>query len=188
MSQKIDSTGNLVGPYEIEDLETYILPEVKRKGKRRAKFRMLPYDLVWDITEMQVKVHVRALFPDQIGPRTTQLAKERRLDEHERTLTGESRSKALIKDIEITATTGLGAGADSLDAPENERRRELSFDAGGPARLQQSEDLAREHHQTGPTEPPWMTSPTGARSQLRSRSMNDSALVSLTNILQQTRT
>ena len=49
---------------------------MKRKGKRRERFRSLQYDRVWDVTEIQVKVHVRELFPDQMGPRATQLAKE----------------------------------------------------------------------------------------------------------------
>jgi hypothetical protein len=188
MSQKLDSSGNLVGSYGIEDLESYWFPEAKRKGKRREKLRRLHYDLVWDITEIQVKVHVRALFPNQIGPRITQLAKERRLDEHERTLTGESRSNALIKDIEITKTAGLGASADSLDADKNVRRRELSIEASGSTRLQQSDSSTREHQQTGRIESPCMTSSTGLRAQLRSRNVNDSGLVSLIYVLYLTST
>ena len=179
MSQKIDSTGTAVGPYGIDDLETYMFPNLKRKGKRREKFRRLHYDLVWDITEMQVKVHVRALFPNQIGPLTTQLAKQRQLGAHEKTLTGESRSKALGRDIEITAAALLDVIADAADTLDSEMRREVMTDAPESAGLQQSDDLAGVYEQLVRTEPPQITSPTGGRLQLRVRSMNDSVPVSL---------
>jgi hypothetical protein len=183
MSQKIDSTGILIGPYGLEDLETYMFPEVKRKGKRREKFRRLDYELVWDITEMQVKVHVRPLFRNQTGPRTTQLAKERRLDEDERALAGESRSKALIRDIEISMTASMGPRADGLYALEADRRWELTVDNGGPSQRQPAGELARDYQQTGRTESPRMTRPARALSQLRSRGINDLVPVSLSHIL-----
>jgi hypothetical protein len=187
MSQKIDSTGILLGPYGLEDLETYMFPEVKMKGKRRERFRRLDYELVWDITEMQVKVHVRALFRNQTGPRTTQLAKERRL-EGERAPAGESRSKALIRDIEISTTASLGPRADGLCALETDRRRELTVDNGEPSELQSAGEPARDYQQIGRTESPRMTRPARALSQLRSRGINDLAPVSLSDILHEIHT
>jgi hypothetical protein len=119
MSQKVDSNGNLVGPYGREDLEICQFPERCTKGKRKRNLRKLHYELAWHITEMQVKVDVRALFPNPIGPLTAQLAKERRFGENERVRTGESRSTALIKDIEITTAADLGVMADGVVALEN---------------------------------------------------------------------
>ncbi|KAL5320456.1 hypothetical protein ACEPPN_011261 [Leptodophora sp. 'Broadleaf-Isolate-01'] len=102
MSQKLDASGNYLGPYALEDLETFNFPEEFQKGKRRLKLRKLEYELVWNITEMQVKVEVRPLFPNPPGPLTTQLAKERPFEAHEKSYTGESRSSALERDIEIS--------------------------------------------------------------------------------------
>ena len=115
MSQKLDAQGKIVGPYERDDLRTVWSPEKKVKHHRRLKLRKLDYDLVWEITEMQVKVYVRALFPRQVGPRLSQLAKEQALGPDERTVTGESRSKGLNKDIEIT----YGANDEELDDDED---------------------------------------------------------------------
>jgi hypothetical protein len=109
MSQKIDENGQFVGRYYKEDLETVSWETVvKRKRKRSTKLRKLHYELLWHITEMQVKVYVQALFSKQVGLPVFQLANERRLDGNEKIFLGESRSKALVADIEITA------------APENE--------------------------------------------------------------------
>lgn len=102
MSQKLDAEGNIVGPYEREDLRSFLYPEKKVKGHRREKLRDLHYDLIWEITEMQVKVYVQAIFPNQVGSPLFQLAKEQALGPDEKTVTGESRSKALDKDIEIS--------------------------------------------------------------------------------------
>ncbi|KAL2060581.1 hypothetical protein VTL71DRAFT_9222 [Oculimacula yallundae] len=102
MSQKLDAGGNHLGPYALEDLETCMFPEEYRKGKRRAKLRKLDYEFVWNITEMQVKVEVRPLFPNPLGPLTTQLAQEVHFIAHEKSYTGESRSSALKTDIEIS--------------------------------------------------------------------------------------
>ena len=90
MSQKLDADGNLVGPFTEEDL-----------GRKSRRYRMLEYEDPWYITEMQVKVHVRPLIPDHEGPLTMQLAKERPLGTHEKVNSGESRSRALERDIEI---------------------------------------------------------------------------------------
>lgn len=66
---------------------------------------------------MQVKVYVQALFPNQVGPPLSQLGKEQALGPDEKTAPGESRSKALKRDIEITR-----GGNGQLDHPDNERR------------------------------------------------------------------
>ena len=73
---------------------------------------------------MQVKVYVQALFPNQVGPALFQLAKEQALGPGEKTVTGESRSKALEKDIEIAngTTQEHEDGDDDEDASEDERR------------------------------------------------------------------
>jgi hypothetical protein len=102
MSIKLDAHSNIIGSYHRDDLRTFMWPEELKKGKRRVKKRELEYDLVWNITEMQVKTFVRAIFPNPTGPLTTQLAKERPLGPDEMTY-GESRSQALVKDIQVSA-------------------------------------------------------------------------------------
>lgn len=136
MSQKLDATGNHLGPYNIEDLESFMYPEEFRKGRRRLKLRRLHYELVWNITEMQVKVEVRSLFPNPPGPLTTQLAKERLFEAHEKSYAGESRSKALERDIEISKA--------AISRPHE------------VTPLLQEE--AQRHNQQGSTEPPRTTS------------------------------
>lgn len=121
MSQKLDAQGNIVGPYERDDLRTFWFPEKKIKVHRRRKLRDLHYALIWEITEMQVKVYVQAIFPNQVGSPLFQLAKEQALGPDEKTVTGEWRSKALDKEIEI----GNGANEehnneDDEDALEDE--------------------------------------------------------------------
>lgn len=101
MSQKMDAQGKIGGPYGRDDLNTLYFPAKKLKGHRREIFRELHYDLIWEITEMQVKVHVQANFPKQIGPPLCQLALEHELEPDEVPLAGESRSEALEKEIEI---------------------------------------------------------------------------------------
>jgi hypothetical protein len=122
MSQKLDAEGNIVGPYDRDDLRAFIFPEKKVKGHRRQKLRDLHYDLIWEITEMQVKVYVRAIFLNQVGSPLFQLAKEEALGPDEKTVTGESRSKALDKDIEISNGANEEHGDDDEDASEDERR------------------------------------------------------------------
>jgi hypothetical protein len=101
MSTKLDVHSNVIGSYHRDDLRTFMWPEELKKGKRRVKKRELEYDLVWNITEMQVKTFVRAIFPNPIGPLTIQLAKERPLGPDEMAY-GESRSQALVKDIQVS--------------------------------------------------------------------------------------
>jgi hypothetical protein len=110
MSQKVDSGGNVLGPYCEDDLACLMDSPIKmkgRKGKERKetlqhKQRVLHYDLIWEITEMQVKLLVQAIFPNQTGRLFSQLAKERVLDIDEKTVAKESRSTALEKDIQLT--------------------------------------------------------------------------------------
>jgi hypothetical protein len=101
MSEKLDPNGNVIGSYERDELEDYMWPPEKKKGVKQQKLRSLEYDLLWNITEMQVKTFVRPLFPNPVGPSTAQLAKERSLPDNEIKL-GESRSFALVRDIEIS--------------------------------------------------------------------------------------
>ena len=123
MSQKLDINGNIVGPYSIDDLRSFMFPEKKVKGHRREKLRDLHYDLIWEITEMQVKVYVQAIFPNQVGPPLFQLAKEQALGPGEKTITGESRSKALDKDISIAHGREVAEEEedDDEDASEDEK-------------------------------------------------------------------
>jgi hypothetical protein len=102
MSTKLDAHSNVIGCYETDDLTTLMWPEEKKKHRRRVKRRYLEHELVWNITEMQVKTFVRAIFPNPTGPLTMQLAKERPLGPHE-LIYGESRSEALVKDIQVSA-------------------------------------------------------------------------------------
>jgi hypothetical protein len=78
MSQKIDTDGNSIGAYEPNDLRDYW---AKSKGRNfpRERVHRLDYNLIWHITEMQVKLHVQGIFPKQVGPALSQLAKELRL-------------------------------------------------------------------------------------------------------------
>ncbi|PMD33385.1 hypothetical protein L207DRAFT_535414 [Hyaloscypha variabilis F] len=147
MSQKLDAQGNIVGPYERDDLRTFWSPEKKTKGRRRKKFRDLCYNLIWEITEMQVKVYVQALFPNQVGPALFQLAKEQALGPGEKTVTGESRSKALEKDIEIAngTTQEHEDGDDDEDASEDERRE---IPRSAPFRSQQDNEHPRSYQQS----------------------------------------
>lgn len=139
MSQKLDAAGNHLGAYEETDLETYWFPEEYRKGKRRLRIRRLSYQLIWNITEMQVKVDVRALFPNPPGPLTTQLAQERPFEAHETSYMGESRSRALERDILISGA-GLSRPPKELEVPPfqqqgngdiEEDREQAAVTAGG---------------------------------------------------------
>ncbi len=121
MSQKLDAQRNIVGPYERDSLETLMIPKKKIKGRRRRKFRKLNYNLIWEITEMQVKVYVHAIFPNQVGPPLSQIAKEETLGPDETAITGESRSKALDKDIEISYGKEESDGNDDDDTSEDGR-------------------------------------------------------------------
>jgi hypothetical protein len=101
MSVKLDENGKSIGPYKPNDMgEDYYTP--KKKGSRMTKLRRLEYELLWEITEMQVKLHIRPLFPGCDRP-TTQLAEQVSLTPNDRTSSGESRSKALKDDIKLVA-------------------------------------------------------------------------------------
>ena len=150
MSQKLDAQGNIVGPYGRDDLQTFWSPEKKVKDRRRKKLRDLHYDLIWEITEMQVKVYVQATFPNQVGSPLSQLAKEQALGPDEKTITGESRSKALDKDIEITncAAEEHGHDDDDEEASEDERR-DIPRKICAPVGSQLINGHPRQHQQPG---------------------------------------
>jgi len=118
MSEKLDPEGNIIGSYELHEVDEYIMiPEQPRKYVRRKKYRQLWYDLVWNITEMQVKIYVRPIFPHPTGPLAMQLAQERHLREDE-IKSGESRSCALIKDIEVTTQAPAPEISPNEDDPD----------------------------------------------------------------------
>ncbi|KAF4631492.1 hypothetical protein G7Y89_g6638 [Cudoniella acicularis] len=132
MSQRTDAFGQLVGCYEKDDLRDVWWPEVVVKKHRRTKHKRLDYDLLWDITEMQVKVHVRALIPNAIGPRTTQLAEQRELSRGERVYVTESRSAALQNDISISSSVASAAGP-RLGREARQARNESQSQLPGPS-------------------------------------------------------
>jgi hypothetical protein len=156
MSVKLDAHSNVIGSYETDDLPSFMWPEEKKKHKRRVKRRFLKYELVWNITEMQVKTFVRAIFPNPTGPLTMQLAQERPLSPQE-LIYGESRSQALVKDIQVSARDA--AHAASVARPRqltgNGRNREQTVeqDQGlddmllGSNGRQLVNDLANEYQQ-----------------------------------------
>jgi hypothetical protein len=174
MSQKLDAAGNSLGAYRKEELETFKWPEEYKKGRRRVRLRRLHYDLVWNITEMQVKVEVKALFPNPPGPLTTQLAKERPFEAHETAYTGESRSMALERDIEISRA------AISRPREEDSLPQEGLTDLRGHASTHLVDDPARQHHpqQGGSTERPQTTSSARIILHLGPRNMNSPVNVS----------
>ena len=155
MSEKLDARGDFIGSYEIDDLDSFMWPEEKKKRVRSVKLRRLDYDLIWDITEMQVKTFVRAVFPSPIGPLTMQLAKERPL-RYEKAF-GESRSHALVKDIQISADAPNATPVPVPAAAINKSRRKVRNaeeptedlqdldDILGPSGRQLVNDLASEY-------------------------------------------
>jgi hypothetical protein len=156
MSTKLDAQSNVIGSYETKDLSTFMYPEEKKKGKRRLKMRRLDYELVWNITEMQIKTFVKAIFPNPTGPLTMQLAKERPLGHHDLDY-GESRSQALVKDIQVSAMEQEPFNAPAaLPRPpiENARNIEQTVDEDerlddilGPSGRRLVNDLASEYRQ-----------------------------------------
>ncbi|KAF4624696.1 hypothetical protein G7Y89_g13472 [Cudoniella acicularis] len=147
MSQQLNANGQHIGSYSQDDLLTIHWPEKFVKGKRRWKLRMLEYDLIWDITEMQVKVYIRALFPNANGPPTTQLAKEREIGLDEKVYTGESRSTALQRDIVIS-----GALDESPDDEEFAAQNDNEIQLPGvsdDANVQGDQNREVQQHQLG---------------------------------------
>ncbi|KAF8851408.1 hypothetical protein BDZ45DRAFT_150850 [Acephala macrosclerotiorum] len=129
MSVKLDAHSNIIGSYETDDLSWFMWPEEKKKHKRRVKRRLLSYELVWNITEMQVKTFVRAIFPNPTGPLTMQLAEEQPLGPQE-LIYGESQSQALVKDIQVSAREAAHAVpvARPRQLTENGRTREQTVE------------------------------------------------------------
>jgi hypothetical protein len=149
MSQRLDAQGNIVGPYERDDLRTFWYPKKKIKGHRRKKLRDLHYNLIWEITEMQVKVYVQAIFPNQVGSPLSQLAKEQALAPDDKTVTGESRSKALDKDIEITNGANEEHDENDDEDTSEDERRDIPRKTCALARSQQVNGHPRQHQRSG---------------------------------------
>jgi hypothetical protein len=184
MSQKLDAAGNSLGAYKKEELETFWWPEEYKKGKRRVRLRILHYDLVWNITEMQVKVEVKALFPNPPGPLTTQLAKERPFEAHETAYTGESRSRALERDIEISRAA-ISSHRKEAPSPRGEADVQEGLTDLGHASTHLVDDPARQHqHQQGSTERPQSTSSARIILHLGPRNMNSPVNVSRLHAVQ----
>lgn len=151
MSQKVDNDGNIIGAYTAKDLDSF-WPEQKPKSRKTDRQRVLHYEPIWTITEMQVKLGVRAKIPKPIGPLMTQLAKQISTPTG-----GESRSMALEKDMEIVA-----AASDKPNkTPQNPEeptgnKSETLEDVLGAEGAQFVDDLVAEHHEVSlgsPTTP-----------------------------------
>lgn len=114
MSQKLNENNEVVGPFKETDMEVYyhddnesVESDESDQNEETEKRYKLFYKLIWNITEMQVKPSIMAQFPGVAIP-TIQLAQQKEqvtIRAHETKLSGESRSKALNDDIEITAAT-----------------------------------------------------------------------------------
>lgn len=115
MSEKLDGNGRSIGPYDIDDLEEESLLKRTKNRKYNYSYRKLEYELMWTITEMQVKVHIRPLFPG-FEKHTAQLAEQLSLSSSDKVSGGESRSKALKHDIKLVANADPPAVRD--DGPE----------------------------------------------------------------------
>jgi hypothetical protein len=146
MSVKLDAHSNVIGSYEPKDLSWFYWPPKKRSGqsKPRERFRLLTYELVWNITEMQVKTFVRAIIPHPTGPLTMQLAKERPLGPQEFAY-GESRSQALVKDIQVSAKEAAHAAPVARPRQLTEKGRKRERPAEQDQRL---DDLPRSSRRT----------------------------------------
>ena len=155
MSEKLSPTGDFLGAYSLKDLQDFYIHPQKRKGpKGRQHFRRLEYDLVWHITEMQVKVHVKPIFPRAIGPPTMQLAKQKSISASER-WAGESRSVGLQRDITISAAieSPPTVPRSPVESPPDLERGTPRTSTGTPMDLDDDflgggdlvEELAREH-------------------------------------------
>lgn len=180
MSERLSPTGDFLGSYSIKDLEYRCFKPPGQKSAKGSKYlRILHYNLVWDITEMQVKTHVKADFPNAVGPPTMQLCKQKPIAAGERR-TGESRSIGLERDIMITEgdeeMPQIHEGSQGVDdvraIPEARppgRGREASLDLdeflGGRSLI---EDLARAHPHQRRESPEY----NRQRPQLRNRSSN----------------
>jgi hypothetical protein len=104
---------------------------------------------------MQVKVYIKALFPNPPGPLTTQLAKEHPFEAHETAYTGESRSKALERDIEISRAAISGSRKEA-SSPREEAGVQEGLTDPGHASTHLIDDPTRQHQQQqqGSTERP----------------------------------
>lgn len=77
MAKKLDSEGRSLGSYQKEDLDDYFFPAKKRKGKRREKRgKLLAFEPIFHISEMQLKIFIKPIFKKPKGPQTMQLAEQ----------------------------------------------------------------------------------------------------------------
>lgn len=142
MSQKLDATGQLIGPYRPEDMKVVNTRQPHRKTQQHF---ILTYDLGWEITEMQVKLHVKAKLGAE--PFTSQLAKQYQLNSHEKKYVSESRSQALQREIQIHGGSILDSEAADPDNESNGRHEFLNDDdiAGNGVR----DDFSGAHRSPG---------------------------------------
>jgi hypothetical protein len=177
MSQKIDAQGRLLGAWGLDELEV-VTTSTRKTALTRRQAHRLWYRLIWEITEMQAKIHVQPIFPNPNRlPLIAQLARQHYLDPSERPMKAESRSRDLDRDIDIS-NANKDDEDESDDTSEDEGRRILAegrqaleegrrlleddnritkhheslSDICEPEGLQLVEDLAREHRQQAPGE------------------------------------
>ncbi|TVY83310.1 hypothetical protein LSUE1_G001552 [Lachnellula suecica] len=149
-SVKLDSKGNAIGSYTEDDLECYSVPLDKKKGKKRKGTKMLRvlwYELIYKMTDMQIKVHVRLIIPNSPGPFASQLAEEVLLEKD----FGESRSISLVKELEIS------------QASRRARRNKVSGELGEQYQVESEFSLRHPKKLRVPVEP-MIESPVASRS------------------------
>ncbi|KAL2069422.1 hypothetical protein VTL71DRAFT_14101 [Oculimacula yallundae] len=79
-SEKLSPEGYHLGPYSYTDMQRRRLEKRSRKGRGPGGWtftRHLQYSLVWYITEMELKIFVRAVFPNAEGPPSEQPGQQR---------------------------------------------------------------------------------------------------------------
>jgi hypothetical protein len=147
MSRKLDTEGNIVGQYTVDDLR-----DNKRDGKR-----FLEFDPTWIVTEMLVKLHIQPIFPTAEGPlaiqNTRQLSKNSLMNF--RINPREPISKDLEKDTELTSATINNALATAAFAAAQEQGEEVVKppslkDIHGEIGAQQVQDLLRQPDTSSP--------------------------------------
>jgi hypothetical protein len=151
MSLRIDNDGNHHGAYTADDLNDF-LPDQKPRSRKIGQQRVLHYQPIWSITEMQVKLGVRAKIPNPIGALTIELAQQ-----ISPAVGGESRSRALEKDIEIVAAATVQPRK-TRERPDEatEDSNETLDDVFGADGAMLVDDLVAQHHQIllgSPTSP-----------------------------------
>jgi hypothetical protein len=105
-SKKLNASGKDLGCYKRKDMkvETFCHDQ---NSKRTSSYYTLEYDLIWQITEMQLKIGYRPHFHKAKGPATIQLAGQPEGEFNDKYIPKgppkkESRSKDLEIDIKYT--------------------------------------------------------------------------------------